>query len=227
MTEAGYPNGFEVTLDCPNNRYVNDEQICLAVAAMLTQIGIQTKVTAQPRATYFPKLEKYDTSLYMLGWGGAITDAQTTLSPVLHSHDAKTGNGSFNYGRYSNPKLDALIDAAAVEMNAEKRKTIDPAGDQGTQCPAAPRAAAPSDDSRGQCAATSTSCIGRQRPEHGNRSGSAATSEPAPSSPRELRLESLICVDRALTQSAPRATIQGNTGRTGDAHHTARAAGCR
>jgi len=124
VTEAGYPNGFEVTLDCPNNRYVNDEQICLAVAAMLTRIGIQTKVTAQPRATYFPKLEKHDTSFYMLGWGGAITDAQTTLSPVLHSPDAKTGNGSFNYGRYSNPKLDGLIDAAAVEMNAEKRKTI-------------------------------------------------------------------------------------------------------
>jgi peptide/nickel transport system substrate-binding protein len=124
LTEAGYPNGFEVTLDCPNNRYINDEKICLAVAAMLTKVGIQTKVTAQPRATYFPKLEKLDTSFYMLGWGGAITDAQTTLSPVLRSFDPKTGNGSFNYGRYFNPKLDALIDAAAVEVNPEKRAEI-------------------------------------------------------------------------------------------------------
>jgi len=124
LSEAGYPTGFEVTLDCPNNRYVNDEEICIAVAAMLTRVGIQTKVTAMPRATYFPKLEKYDTSFYMLGWGGAITDAQTTLSPVLRSFDEKTGNGSFNYGRYVNPKLDALIDAAAVEMNTEKRRQI-------------------------------------------------------------------------------------------------------
>jgi peptide/nickel transport system substrate-binding protein len=58
----------------------------------------------------------------MLGWGGAVTDAQTTLSPVLRSLDKATGQGSYNYGRYSNPKLDALIDAAAVEMNADKRR---------------------------------------------------------------------------------------------------------
>lgn len=124
LAEAGYPNGFEVTLDCPNNRYVNDEEICIAVAAMLTKVGIATRVTAMPRATYFPKLEKYDTSFFMLGWGGAITDAQTTLWPVLRSKDDKTGNGSFNYGRYVNPKLDALIDAAGTEMDAEKRREL-------------------------------------------------------------------------------------------------------
>jgi len=124
LVEAGYPAGFEVTLDCPNNRYVNDEEICIAVAAMLTRIGILTRVTAMPRATYFPKLEKYDTSFFMLGWGGAVTDAQTVLSPVLRSLDEKTGNGSFNYGRYVNPQLDALIDAAAVEMNPVKRRQI-------------------------------------------------------------------------------------------------------
>jgi peptide/nickel transport system substrate-binding protein len=60
----------------------------------------------------------------MLGWGGAITDAQTLLSPVLRSKDEKTGNGGFNYGRYVNPKLDALIDAAAVETNPDKRRQI-------------------------------------------------------------------------------------------------------
>jgi peptide/nickel transport system substrate-binding protein len=124
LADAGYPNGFEVTLDCPNNRYVNDEEICIAVAAMLTKVGITTKVTAMPRATYFPKLEKFDTSFFMLGWGGAITDAQTTLWPVLRSKDEKTGNGSFNYGRYVNPRLDALIDAAGVEMDAGKRREL-------------------------------------------------------------------------------------------------------
>jgi peptide/nickel transport system substrate-binding protein len=124
LAEAGYAEGFEVTLDCPNNRYVNDEEICIAAAAMLSRVGVRTRVTALPRTTYFPKLEKFDTSFYMLGWGGAITDAQTTLSPVLRSFDEKTGNGSYNYGRYVNPTLDALIDAAAVEMNAGRRRQI-------------------------------------------------------------------------------------------------------
>jgi len=82
------------------------------------------KLSTLPRATYFPKLERLETSFYMLGWGGAITDAQTTLSPVLRSYDKASGQGSFNYGRYSDPKLDALIDAAAIEMNVEKRREL-------------------------------------------------------------------------------------------------------
>jgi len=92
LADAGYPDGFEVTLDCPNNRYVNDEKICQALAAMWSQIGVTTRVNAMPRATYFPKLEKTDTSLYMLGWGGATTDAIFTLQPVLSTWNG-TGDG--------------------------------------------------------------------------------------------------------------------------------------
>jgi peptide/nickel transport system substrate-binding protein len=123
LAEAGYANGFEVTLDCPNNRYVNDEKICQALAAMWSQIGVTTSVTAMPRANYFPKLEKLDTSLYMLGWGGAATDPIFILQPVLHTANAK-GDGDYNYGRYSNPKLDALIDQIKVEMDVEKRRKL-------------------------------------------------------------------------------------------------------
>jgi peptide/nickel transport system substrate-binding protein len=121
LAEAGYPNGFGFTLDCPNNRYINDEQICIAVAGMLAKIGLKVRVNAQPRAIYFARLPKRDTSAYMLGWGGAITDAQTTLTPVLHSPDAK-GAGDFNWGNVVNKKLDALIDAARVEADPAKRK---------------------------------------------------------------------------------------------------------
>ena len=86
MADAGYADGFEVTLDCPNNRYINDEEICIALAGMWAQLeGARCKVNAMPRATYFPKLEKHDTSMYMLGWGGAVTDAETTLTPVLRN----------------------------------------------------------------------------------------------------------------------------------------------
>jgi peptide/nickel transport system substrate-binding protein len=123
LAEAGYPSGFGFTLDCPNNRYINDEQICIAVAGMLAKIGLRVRVNAQPRAIYFARMQKRDTSMYMLGWGGAITDAQTTLVPVLHSPNAK-GDGDFNWGGYVNKKLDQLIDAARVENDPGKRKKL-------------------------------------------------------------------------------------------------------
>jgi len=120
LADAGYPNGFEVTLDCPNNRYVNDERICQALAAMWSQVGVATKVNAMPRANYFPKLEKTDTSLYMLGWGGASTDGIFTLQPVLSSYNGK-GDGDFNYGRYTNAKVNDLTAKVKVEMNEQAR----------------------------------------------------------------------------------------------------------
>jgi len=120
LAEAGYPNGFEVTLDCPNNRYVNDEKICQALAAMWSQVGVATTVNAMPRATYFPKLEKLDTSLYMLGWGGAATDAIFVLQPVLSTYSGK-GDGDYNYGRFSNAKLDDLTAKVKVDMNPDNR----------------------------------------------------------------------------------------------------------
>ena len=123
LADAGYPGGFEVTLDCPNNRYVNDERICQAIAAMWSQAGVATKVNAMPRALYFPKLEKTDTSIYMLGWGGASTDGIFTLQPVLSTWNGK-GDGDFNYGRYTDPKFDAITAEVKVEMNPDKRLAL-------------------------------------------------------------------------------------------------------
>jgi peptide/nickel transport system substrate-binding protein len=121
LADAGYPKGFEVQLDCPNNRYVNDEKICQAVAAMWAKVGVDTKLVTLPRAQYFPKLEKLDTSIYMLGWGGASTDAIFTLEPVLSTYLGK-GAGDYNYGRYTNSKkFDELVAQVKTEMNAEKR----------------------------------------------------------------------------------------------------------
>lgn len=124
LAEAGYPTGFTVTLDCPNDRYINDRDLCIAAVGMLARIGVTLKVNAIPKALYFPKLEKHETSLYMLGWGGSITDAQIVMDPVLHSVDATTQKGAYNYGRYVDAELDRLIDAAAVEMNPGKRKQM-------------------------------------------------------------------------------------------------------
>ena len=121
LAEAGYPNGFEVTLDCPNNRYINDEKICLAVAARAAKGGITMRVNAPPRAQYVPKAQRLDVSMYMLGWGGATTDAIFTLQPVLHSRNDK-GDGDYNWGNYSYPEFDALIDDAKGDTDAKRRQ---------------------------------------------------------------------------------------------------------
>ena len=123
MAEAGYPNGFEVQLDCPNNRYIQDEGICVALAAMWDKIGVKIKVVTAPIVTYFPKLEKYEASMYMLGWGGAVTDAETTLTPVMRN-PGPNGIGSYNYGRSTNAKFDELAAKSSVEPDVAKRKEL-------------------------------------------------------------------------------------------------------
>ena len=124
LVDAGYPKGFEFTLDCPNDRYINDRDICVAAVSMLARIGVTAKLNAMPKTVYFPKLEKNETSMYMLGWGGSITDAQVVMDPILHTKDPATQKGFYNYGRFSDPALDKLIDAAASEMNVDKRRKL-------------------------------------------------------------------------------------------------------
>ena len=123
MAEAGYADGFEVTLDCPNNRYINDEEICIALAGMWAQLKVKVRVNGMPRATYFPKMEKHDTSLYMLGWGGSVTDAETTLTPVLRALGDK-GVGLYNYGRTRNDKFEPLAIASSIEADPKKREEL-------------------------------------------------------------------------------------------------------
>jgi peptide/nickel transport system substrate-binding protein len=123
LAEAGYPQGFDVTLDCPNNRYINDEELCQTLAAMWARLGVKVRVNAMPRSTYFPKLQRLDTSLYLLGWGGAITDAETTLTPVLRTR-ADGGAGAWNFGQVSDAKLDELAAASSREADPKKREQL-------------------------------------------------------------------------------------------------------
>lgn len=124
MAEAGYPEGFEVTLDCPNNRYINDEEICIALAQMWAQLKVKVRVMAQPRALLFPKLEKFDTSLYLYGWGGAVTDAETILTPVYRTLNKADGTGAYNFGMVANDKFDALAAQSTVEADPKKREAL-------------------------------------------------------------------------------------------------------
>jgi peptide/nickel transport system substrate-binding protein len=122
LAEAGYPDGFDVTLDCGNNQPPAD--ICQAVAVMLTQAGIRVKPNIVPVSNYFPKIEKYDTSFYLLSWGGGVTsDALYTLQALLHTVTGK-GEGDFNMGRWSNATMDRLIAAIRTEPDMKKRDAL-------------------------------------------------------------------------------------------------------
>ena len=121
LAEAGYPDGFEVGFDCPNDRYVDDEAICQAVVAMLARVGVKAKLLAQTRAKFFAKINgpHYDTSFYLLGWTPGTYDALNALQALAATRQGKLGN--FNVGGYSNPQLDELIKQIQVELDSEKR----------------------------------------------------------------------------------------------------------
>jgi peptide/nickel transport system substrate-binding protein len=124
LAEAGYPSGFGFTITCPNNRYINDEKICTALAAMWARVGLDVTVDAIPRAQFFPKAAKLEVTAFLWGWGSDSPDAIFTLKPVLHSLDRARGLGTNNNGDYKNAELDNLIDGAANEMDMAKRQKM-------------------------------------------------------------------------------------------------------
>jgi peptide/nickel transport system substrate-binding protein len=121
LVDAGYPNGFSIGFDCPNDRYVMDEQICTAITSMLARVGIKVALTAQTKAKFFAKIQgpKYDTDLYLIGWTPGTVDAHNPLYTLLGTRNGQMGE--VNYTGYSNPKLDDLIGRIGVETDQEKR----------------------------------------------------------------------------------------------------------
>ncbi len=125
LSEAGYGDGFEIGMDCPNNRYVNDETICQAFVSMMARIGIKVDLNAQPRSQYFAKVlaPKMDTSLFLLGWTPGSYDSHNPLF-LLHGCQNDSGNGQFNLGRYCNPEVDALTSQILSETDTDKRNAL-------------------------------------------------------------------------------------------------------
>ncbi|MFT4193481.1 ABC transporter substrate-binding protein [Ottowia sp.] len=125
LADAGYPQGFELTLDCPNDRYLNDEAICQAVTAMWTRIGVKTRLQTNPMSIHSAKIQKFEVSAYLLGWGVATFDALYSLDSLISTVDPKGGAaGNFNCGRMSDPKVDGLIEQIKTEMDARKRDAM-------------------------------------------------------------------------------------------------------
>jgi peptide/nickel transport system substrate-binding protein len=121
LGEAGYPGGFQVTLHCPNDRYINDEGICTAATAMLARIGINVNLVAQPKGPHFTLIQKNppETDFYLLGWGVPTYDSHYIFSFLYHSRAGS--EGSWNATRYSNPDMDSAIRSLTSEVDAVKR----------------------------------------------------------------------------------------------------------
>lgn len=122
LAEAGYANGFEVTLDCTNDRYVNDDQVCVAIAAMLAKVDVRVKVNLLPAAQFFQKVGAGDSSFNFFGYTPSNLDAYNSMAVLMHTRDGKSGQ--WNVGRYSNPEVDRLIAEVLREMQPETRTRL-------------------------------------------------------------------------------------------------------
>ncbi len=119
LAEAGYPDGFTITLDTPNNRYINDEAISTAVVGMLGQAGIKVTLASRPIAQHSPLIQNAETDFYLLGWGVPTFDSAYIFNDLVHS---KAGHyGAYNAGGYTNPELDAKIESLGTEVDTAKR----------------------------------------------------------------------------------------------------------
>jgi peptide/nickel transport system substrate-binding protein len=123
MADAGYAAGFELSMNCPNDRYVNDSRICQTVAANLSRINVKINLQAETKGTYFPKILRRDTSFYLLGWTSSTYDAHNVLNAILRC-PADSGAGQFNLGSYCNAKVDELTVKVQSETDKPKRDAM-------------------------------------------------------------------------------------------------------
>lgn len=124
LTEAGYPNGFEVTLGTPNDRYINDEKVAQAVAQMLARIGVKVNVDATTASQFFSRRNKLEFSFYLAGWGASTGEISSPLVSLVATFDKVTGRGATNSGRYSNPAMDELVAQALRTIDDGKRAEL-------------------------------------------------------------------------------------------------------
>ncbi len=124
LAEAGYGDGFKLTIHGPNDRYINDAQIVQAIAQMLSRVGIESSVDTMPRSTYFGRASALEFSLMLVGWGSGTGEASSPLKSLLTTHDRDRGFGASNRGRYSNPDVDAMVVEALATVDDARRQEL-------------------------------------------------------------------------------------------------------
>lgn len=124
LSEAGYPDGFSFGLMCPNDRYINDEAICRATASMLAKIGVNAKLTTMPVRNYWSELREDNFDMYLLGWSPGTFDAEHPLRFLASTPNKEKKLGSWNFGGYSNARVDELLPMIQTEIDDAKRQSM-------------------------------------------------------------------------------------------------------
>ena len=124
LADAGYPDGFSFGLKCPNDRYLNDEAVCQAVTAMLAQVGIKAELDAMPVRNYWPELREDNYDMYLLGWSPGTFDAEHPIRFLAHTPNAEKKLGSWNFGDFSNARVDELLPMIQSEIDDGKRQAM-------------------------------------------------------------------------------------------------------
>lgn len=124
LAEAGYPDGFNLTIHGPAGRYVNDEKIVQAAAQMLTRVGVATRVETMPMAPYSTRASRQEFSFHLLGWGASTGEASSPLRSLLATYDRDKGLGAVNWGRYSNVRVDYVIGQALTQVDDDNRRAM-------------------------------------------------------------------------------------------------------
>ncbi len=122
LADAGYPDGFSFGLKCPNDRYLNDESVCQAVVSMLAQIGLEAQLDAMPVNNYWPELREDNFDMYLLGWSPGTFDAEHPIRFLAHTPGERLG--TWNFGGYSNPRIDEMLPAIQSEIDEAKRQAM-------------------------------------------------------------------------------------------------------
>ena len=124
LKEAGYENGFDITLTGPNDRYVQDEKIAEAVVKYLAKVGINARLDVKPKAVFFPEVFEGKLEFYLIGWFDGTFDMGRTYFKLIHTRDKEKGFGALNGAHFSNPDIDTLLEATASMVDQEKRKGV-------------------------------------------------------------------------------------------------------
>lgn len=119
LTEAGYPDGFSLDLNCPNDRYLNDEAICQAYVGMLGRIGVRANLVAQSRSLHFPAVQNGETDFFLMGWGVPPFDSQYVFDFLVHTKTDQLGG--WNASNYSNADVDAKIESLSSDVDEQHR----------------------------------------------------------------------------------------------------------
>ncbi|MEM8788993.1 MAG: ABC transporter substrate-binding protein [Pseudomonadota bacterium] len=122
LAEAGYADGFSFGLKCPNDRYLNDEAVCQAVVSMLAQVGLTAELDAMPVSNYWPELREDNFDMYLLGWSPGTFDAEHPIRFLAHTPVENLG--TWNFGDFSNPRIDEMLPLIQSEIDETKRQAL-------------------------------------------------------------------------------------------------------